>query len=44
MEPLFLLGVGGGFLLAVVFMVLVDGAHRAAERSRRIRIARGRHA
>lgn len=44
MEPLFLLGLGCGFLLAVVFMVLVDGAHMVAERTRRIRIARGRHA
>ncbi|WP_295542060.1 hypothetical protein [uncultured Pseudacidovorax sp.] len=38
------LGVGLGFLVAVVFVMLVDGAHMAAERSRRIRIARSRHA
>lgn len=44
MEPLFLLGIAGGFLLAVVFTALVDGAHMVAERTRRIRIARGRHA
>lgn len=44
MDPVFLLGIAGGFLLAVVFTVLVDGAHMSAERSRRILIARKRHA
>ena len=44
MNPIFLLGIAGGFLLAVVFTVLVDAAHMAAERSRRMLIARRRHA
>lgn len=43
MQAVFLLGIAGGFLVAVVFVTLVDGAHMAAERARRIRIARGRH-
>jgi hypothetical protein len=43
MEPVFVLGLAGGFLVAVVFTSLVDGAHMVAERNRRIRLARARH-
>lgn len=44
MQPLFLLGLGCGFLVAVVFMLLVEGAHIQAECSRRVLIARKRAA
>ncbi len=42
MLSVYAFGLASGFLVAVIFYVLLEGAHAAAERERRILIARRR--